>query len=127
MVRETEELLKTIVCAMEDKKAEDIAVLDLRELSPLVDYFVICSGVSKVHLDTVAENILKKLKEEHNFYPSHVEGTSGSGWILIDAQDIMVHIFSPKKREFYDLEGLWWEAKRVEISQKPKEEVLEPV
>ncbi len=122
MVRETEELLKTIVYAMEDKKAEDILVLDMRELSPLVDYFVICSGISKVHLDTLSDNVLKKLKEEHGFYPSHVEGTSSSGWILIDVQDIMIHIFSPKKREFYDLEGLWWEAERVDISSKPKEE-----
>ena len=123
MVRETEVLLKTVVEAMEDKKAENIVVLDLKELSPLVDYFVICSGVSKVHLDTLAENVLKKLKEEHDFYPSHVEGTSGSGWILIDAQDIIIHIFSPKKREFYDLEGLWWEARRVDLSSEQKEEI----
>ena len=124
MKKKTEELLKTIVYALDDKKGENITVLDLRELSPLVDYFVICSGVSKVHIDTLAENTLKKLKEEHGFYPSHVEGTSGSEWILIDAQDIIIHIFSPKKREFYDLEGLWWEAKRVEILPRPQEEEL---
>ncbi len=124
MKKKTEELLKTIVYALDDKKGENITVLDLRELSPLVDYFVICSGVSKVHLDTLAENTLKKLKEEHGFYPSHVEGTSGSEWILIDAQDIMIHIFSPKKREFYNLEGLWWEAKRVELLPRSQKEEL---
>ena len=124
MKKKTEELLKTIVYALDDKKGENITVLDLRELSPLVDYFVICSGVSKVHLDTLAENTLKKLKEEHGVYPSHVEGTSRSEWILIDAKDIMIHIFSPKKREFYDLEGLWWEAKRVEILPRAQEEEL---
>ncbi len=124
MKKKAEELLKTIVYALDDKKGENITVLDLRELSPLVDYFVICSGVSKVHLDTLAENTLKKLKEKHGFYPSHVEGTSGSEWILIDAQDIMIHIFSPKKREFYDLEGLWWEAKRVELLPRSQKEEL---
>ena len=108
-------ILETIVFALNDKKAEDVVVLNLKELSPLVDYFVICSGISKVHLDTLSDNVLQKLKEKHNFYPSHIEGTGRSGWILIDAKDVMVHIFSPEKRQFYNLEGLWWEAKRVEF------------
>lgn len=121
MERDRLNFLKTIVFAMEDKKAENISVLDLRELSPLVDYFIICSGVSKVHLKTIMENVLKNLKEKYSYYPSHVEGTSETGWILIDAEDVIIHIFSTEKREFYDLEGLWWEAKRLEISSQLEE------
>ena len=106
-------ILKTIISAIEDKKGENIVVLELKELSPIADYFVICDGITRVHLNTIYESILEKLKIKHNISPSHIEGNNKSEWILIDLGEIIVHIFSPKKRAFYNLEGLWWEAKNI--------------
>jgi ribosome-associated protein len=103
---DTIEIAHTIVNALEEKKGEDILLLDIREVAPLADYFVICSGTSDRMLDALVEAVLKEVKTEHRINP-RVEGSPGDGWVLVDYGDVIVHIFSPNKRNFYRLEELW--------------------
>jgi ribosome-associated protein len=95
----------------EDKLGEDILLLDIRGVSPFADFFVICSGNSERQLRALAESVHKTAKKELGIIPHHTEGESFSGWVLIDYVDVVVHIFSPELRAFYDLEGLWQDGK----------------
>jgi ribosome-associated protein len=104
----------TAVRAAESKKAFDIRVLDLREVTSFADFFVICSGGNPKQLQAISEEIglaLEKLGE----YPVSVEGFANAEWILADFGDYLIHVFSPKARAFYELERLWRHAKVVEI------------
>lgn len=96
----------------EEKKGEGIVVLDMREISSLVDYFVICSGGSDRHVRTLAEEILKERKAG-NQPPLHREGIKEGRWVVLDFIDVMVHLFQRDVREHYDLEGLWGDAGRI--------------
>ena len=89
-----------------DKKAYDLVALDLRGMFPLAEYFVICTGDSEKQVEAIMLEIIEKLEEE-NVKPLGVEGDPDSGWILIDYGDVIVHIFLPAQRDYYDLEGLW--------------------
>jgi ribosome-associated protein len=80
-------------------------------VSPFADFFVICSGNSERQLRALAESVRKTAKKELGIIPHHTEGESFSGWVLIDYVDVVVHIFSPELRAFYDLEGLWQDGK----------------
>ncbi len=82
-------------------------LLDLRPLSVIADYFIICSGGSERQLNAVERDIRDTLRREERVRPLHTEGTADSGWILLDYGDVVVHIFSPTQREYYDLEELW--------------------
>ncbi len=97
------------------KKAEDIVGLDLRGLSSFTDFFVICSGTSEPHLKAIAGEIQDRLKKDHGVRPLAVDGYPLSQWIVIDYQDVIVHIFHEQKRAFYSLEDLWSDAGRLEI------------
>jgi len=94
-------------------KGEDIIILDLRKLSQITDYFVLCSGGSERQLKAIGNKLQRDLKElgVHKF---GAQGDSGSGWILVDYVDVVVHVFSRTAREFYDLEMLWGDAPRLE-------------
>ena len=98
--------------ALEDKKGEDILVLDIREVAPLADYFVICSGTSDRMVDALVDAVERAVKTQHKIGP-RTEGAPGDGWVLADYGDVIVHIFSPSKRKFYRLEELWNQAKIV--------------
>ena len=100
-------IARTVVAAAADKKAENILLLDLRELSSVADYFVVCSGSNERQLRAIAESIDEKVRDTFNQHPHHVEGASGGGWVLVDYGDVIVHIFSPTTRAFYKLESLW--------------------
>jgi len=104
-----------VVESMQEKKAEDVTVLDVRELTSFTDYFVLCNGESEPQWRTISRNIEEKMKES-GLRPHHLEGKSENGWILMDYDDFVVHIFSPEKRTFYDLERLWADAPRVSFS-----------
>ncbi|MFI5274113.1 MAG: ribosome silencing factor [Ktedonobacterales bacterium] len=109
---EPAELAKNIVDAAADKKAADIALLDIRELSVIADYFVICTGANPRQIGAIASAIDDRLAELH----VHVRGREGSpdaGWVLLDLGDVIVHIFGPMERDFYRLERLWSEAPTV--------------
>jgi ribosome-associated protein len=100
------------VNALEEKKGEDILILDIREVAPLADYFVICSGTSDRMLDALVVAVQQEVKTRHKMRP-RIEGSPGDGWILADYGDVIVHLFSPNKRDFYRLEELWGQGKVV--------------
>ena len=106
------EVGQLIVEFASDKLAEDIVMLDLRRVASFADYFVIMSADSSRQIEALEENLTKALKESN--VPRHRrEGTAASGWVLVDFSDVIVHIFSPEEREFYDLERLWSGASQV--------------
>ncbi|MEI6085484.1 MAG: ribosome silencing factor [Verrucomicrobiota bacterium] len=96
----------------EDKKAVDIVVLDVREVSSVADYILICSGGSEPHLKAIADNIDRQLRDA-GVRTRHHDGYPKSRWVVMDYGDVMVHIFHPTLREHYDLERLWGDGKRV--------------
>ena len=104
----------TAVRAAESKKAFDIRVLDLREVTSFADFFVICSGNNARQIQAIAEEIGQQL-ERRGEYPISVEGFSNAEWILADYGDYLIHVFSPKSRMFYELERLWRHAKTVPV------------
>ncbi|MGH7481976.1 MAG: ribosome silencing factor [Longimicrobiales bacterium] len=93
----------------QDRKAQDVLLMDLRGLSDATDYFLIASGTSDIHVRAIAESIIESLKES-GARPDHVEGLRGGRWVLIDYVDFVVHVFHPAAREFYQLERLWGDA-----------------
>ncbi len=97
-----------------DKKAEEPLILDLRGISTITDYFVICSGTSARHTRTIAENIIHNLKNNHKIIGHHIEGLSEGRWVAIDYIDVIVHVFDEETRNIYQLEQLWGDAEKVE-------------
>jgi ribosome-associated protein len=102
--------------AAADNRGQDIVVLDLRELTPVFDYFVIASGTSRRQLHAISEEIDHVLEDELGDRRMGIEGYNESRWILLDYGSIVVHLFDADSREFYDLENLWGHAKRVDLS-----------
>lgn len=92
---------------VEDKKATDIILLDLRPDTVMADFFVICNGNSDRQLRALSEAVREGTKEQFSLLPFSTEGTAESGWILMDYSDVVVHIFVEERRNYYDLEGLW--------------------
>ena len=114
---ETSELLvKAIVEGMQENKAKDIVILDLRKLSSAVcDFFVICSGDSSTQVDGIANSIARFTRKELKEKPWHIEGKSNSEWILLDYVNVVSHVFYKDARSFYELEDLWADAIRTDI------------
>ena len=96
------------------KKGRDLVALDLRELSGVADYFLICSGSSEVQVKAIAEAVDEKLREKGT-RPWHVEGFEGRRWVLLDFVEVVVHVFHEKTREYYLLERLWGDARSVDL------------
>jgi ribosome-associated protein len=107
--------VETAARAADDKKAVDLAVLDLRKAAGFTDYFVICSGTNARQVRAIADSVMEALALQ-GVKPAHVEGYDRSEWILLDYFDFIVHVFGPEKRAFYALERLWGSAERVELS-----------
>ncbi len=101
-----------VVDLSSDKLAEDIVMLDLRQVAPFADYFVLMSADSSRQIEALEEDITAALKEAE-VRRFHREGTPSSGWVLLDFSDVIVHIFGAEQREFYNLESLWSRAKQV--------------
>ncbi len=99
------ELLEKILHLLEDKKAIDMKTLDIKEQSTLADYFIVVSGTSNTHIKALADNVEVELKKE-NIYPNKIEGYN-SEWILMDYGDIVVHIFTERERQNYNIEELY--------------------
>ncbi len=112
---ETKEQVKIIVRALEDKKAADISVLDISKLSVMADYFIIGSGSNKNQIGAIIDEIQERLGKA-GVSPKHIEGSNTSGWILLDYQDIVIHIFDTESRAFYDLERIWRDSQNVDIT-----------
>ncbi len=107
---ETVDLARYIVDLIADKKGEDIVLLDVRRQTIIADYFIICSGTSERQLKAISEGITEAVKQNHQVPAYRVEGKAEGGWVLIDYGDIIVHIFAPSVRAYYNLEELWHEA-----------------
>jgi ribosome-associated protein len=110
--RPPHDLARRIVELAEDKKAADIVLLDLFELTTLADAFVICSGGSERQIDAIADGIVEGLREE-GVKPIGREGTPASHWVLVDFGSVIVHVFTPPEREYYSLEKHWAQARVV--------------
>jgi len=121
-----EELLAEVVDLASDRKALDIVSLDLRGMLGYTDYFVICTGRSDRQVKAIHDGIHEGLKARHGLLPRQVEGVSQAQWVLMDYLDVIVHVFTPEKREFYRLEQLWGEAPREQAPREeaPREEAL---
>jgi len=101
-------LKKKIINTLDSNKALDIVTIDLANKSSIADYMIIASGTSSRHIQALSEQVLKKFKE-NGIINSKIEGTDSNDWKLIDGIDLIVHIFNPEKRKFYELEKMWSE------------------
>lgn len=111
----TSEILENIVRTLDTKKATDIKVLKITDLTSIADYFVIASGTSSTHVKSLAEEVEDKLAELGT-EPKNIEGKA-TGWILLDYADIVCHVFTPDSRELFNLEKLWQDAETVDVSE----------
>jgi len=107
------DLIEKITQALEDKKAENVVALDLREVSDSLDYFVIATGTSQPHLQALQDHVQERLRDE-GIRPDAVEGPS-SRWWLLSYGPVLVHIMSRDARDYYDLEGFWADAERLPL------------
>ncbi|MBW3623206.1 MAG: ribosome silencing factor [Armatimonadetes bacterium] len=119
---DSEQKLKLIQDACEDKKAADLVVMDLRGKTVISDYFVICTGTSKIHCRAIADGLLETMKD-HGIKGVRCEGYEQGTWILLDYADVVVHIFAQEEREYYDLEDLWTKLNTERAEEKPEEPV----
>ena len=110
------DMAKLAVAALEDHKAEDISVIDIREVSPIADYFIIASGNNQNQLQAMRDAADEALYKA-GIKVQQVEGNQNSTWILMDYNDIIIHIFSKEDRLFYDLERIWTDRKKIDISE----------
>ncbi|CAG4921735.1 MULTISPECIES: ribosome silencing factor [Acidithrix] len=101
--------------ALSDKKGEELTILDISELSTVCDYFVIASGNNSRQVRSLAEEVEAKIKVEFGIAPRSIEGLNDTSWVLMDYSDFVVHIFMPETRDFYSLERLWMDAKRIQV------------
>jgi ribosome-associated protein len=111
----TDKYIRCAIQAAQEKKAIDVILLDLKGIASFTDNFVICSGTSTPQNQAISDEIETKLKQQGRL-PTHIEGYQQAEWILMDYSDFVVHIFSPKTRDFYNLERLWREAPRMEMT-----------
>lgn len=109
-------MAKIVVNALEEKKAKDLKLLDISDVSVLADYFVIASGSNHNQVQAMADEVEEMLGKA-GFTPKQVEGYQTANWILMDYQDIIIHIFDEENRLFYDLERIWRDGKLVDLEQ----------
>jgi ribosome-associated protein len=105
-------LARSLVRALEERKAEEIVLLDVQGRCPFADFFVLCSGTSERMLRALEETVVEAAHKEYKI-PARLEGHPESGWILVDLGTVIAHIFTPQRREYYDLEELWQDGKVI--------------
>ena len=109
-------IVKKAYDALNDKKGEDIKIIEIGKLSTVADYFIICNGTSSTQIKAIADEVEFKL-EESGIVVSHREGYSSGNWILLDYDSVVVHIFHPTARDYYNLEKLWADAEEIDLAQ----------
>ncbi|MBP3966150.1 MULTISPECIES: ribosome silencing factor [Paenibacillus] len=115
MTVHSDELLKLVVKAADDKKAQNVIALDLKNISLVADYFVICHGNSDVQVQAITTEI-RKQAESRGVRVRGIEGQDTGRWVLVDIGDVVVHVFHREEREYYNIERLWSDAKVVEFA-----------
>ncbi|MEG3659847.1 ribosome silencing factor [Arenibacter palladensis] len=111
-----DELIALILSGIEEVKGHDINLLDLRDIENTVcDYFIICNGTSNTHVNAIVGSIQKTVSKAIQDKPWHVEGSDNAEWILMDYVNVVVHVFQKQVREYYDIEGLWGDAKVTSV------------
>ena len=113
---DSQELAYLVAKAADDKKAQDIVLLKVTDISYLADYFVIITGFSRTQLKAIAESIEEQVEEKYNRVPVRVSGKREGDWVVQDYEDVIVHTFLPEEREYYNLEAFWGHAERIEYS-----------
>lgn len=103
-------MARKIVTSLEEKKGEDILLLDIHDISDFADYFVICSGTSNRMLQGLADGVLEQVHNQYDIR-GRIEGSPEDGWVLVDYGDVILHLFSPERRDYYRLEELWGRGK----------------
>lgn len=112
----SKKLLDSIINGIEEVKGEDLTILDLRNIDNSVcDYFVVCSGNSNTQVVAIANSIERTVRKEVKERPISVEGKNNAQWVLLDYASIVVHTFQKPVREFYDIESMWGDAKRINV------------
>ena len=111
----TIDVVRTIKAVLDDKKGEDIDILDISGVSVVADYFVVASASNINQLTAMKDETEEGLYKEYQISPKNVEGNSGSTWILLDYGDVIVHLFTREDRAFYDLERIWKDGKKIEL------------
>lgn len=112
---DSKEMLKVIIDALQDKKAEDIRVIDINNVSVIADYFVIASGSNTNQIQAMVDNVEEEMFKA-GFDNPKVEGYNTASWILLDYNDVIVHVFSEDDRAFYNIERIWRDGKEVDIN-----------
>ena len=110
------EKLSTIVKALDSKRAEDIRIIEIGDLTIVADYFVIANGTSTTHTKTLAEEVEYQLSQ-NGVEPNRTEGYNGSSWVILDYGDIVVHVFYKETRDYYQLERLWADGEKIDIER----------
>ncbi|MGN0155569.1 MAG: ribosome silencing factor [Lachnospiraceae bacterium] len=112
---DSRELAKAAIAGLEDKKAEDIKVIDISGVSVMADYFIIANGSNRNQVQAMADNVEEKL-HELGVHPRQIEGYQTANWILMDFNDIIVHVFNEEDRLFYNLEKIWLDGKVIDVA-----------
>jgi len=121
--KNTDQLISQIIIGIEEVKGQDIEILDLRDLENTVcDYFIICNGTSNTQVNAIVGSIQKVVSKAILEKPWHIEGSNNAEWILLDYIHVVVHVFQKHIREFYNIEGLWGDAKSIKIETTTKKE-----
>ena len=119
----SDQLITEIVRGIEEIKGQDIEILDLREIENTVcDYFVICNGTSNTQVNAIVNSVQKLVSKALQEKPWHVEGSNNAEWVLLDYVHVVVHVFQKQIREFYNIEGLWGDARSLKIETSIKKE-----
>lgn len=112
----SKDITKIAVAALEEKKAGDVRIIEIGDISPIADYFVICDGQNAPQVEAMVDNVKDKLAAA-DVFPKRIEGMKNAGWILMDYGDVVVHVFSKQDRLFYDLERVWRDGKTVAVTE----------
>ncbi|MCB0398756.1 MAG: ribosome silencing factor [Winogradskyella sp.] len=111
-----DQLITTIIAGIEEVKGKEITILDLRDIENTVcDYFIVCEGTSNTQVNAIVNSIQKLVSKTTKDKPWHIEGTDNAEWVLMDYVNVVVHVFQKHIREYYDIEGLWGDAKTTQI------------
>ena len=123
-MEESRKMTELVIDALEEKKAEDITILDISEISVLADYFVIADGNNRNQVQAMADSVEEALGRA-GYEPKQIEGYQNANWILMDYKDVIIHVFSKEDRGFYDLERIWRDGTPVTIEEIRQEREAE--